>query len=138
MVVLAFDELLARALEDGLVAAALVDRNGDTVALAGPISDEEAMPLAALVMYRLKSPDLSSRLFGGEVVSVALDDRDVAVGVAQRQLFVVAIFDDSTGANLDRVRELRDQVAEMLVTDTVDVTLPWRGGLTWSIKRGQA
>lgn len=133
MVVLAFDELLERALEDGLVAAALVDRDGNTIALAGPISDEEAMPLAALVMYRLKSPDLASRLIGGEVVSVPLDDRDVAVGVAQRQLFVVAIFDDSTGASIDRVRELRDDVAAMIGGPT-----PAELGLTWSIPRGQA
>ncbi|MDX2086513.1 MAG: hypothetical protein SFX73_01630 [Kofleriaceae bacterium] len=130
MIVLAFSSVLERALEDGLVAAALVDRDGNTIALAGPISAEEAMPLAALAMYRLKSPDLSSRMFGGEVISVELEDRHVAVGVAKRQLFLVAIFDDANGASVERVRELRDEVGEMLVADTVDAG--------WTIARGQA
>jgi hypothetical protein len=117
--------LLSRGIEDGLVAAALVDRNGATVGLAGAIAADEAMPLAALVMYRLKSDDLAPRLFAGEIVSLALDDRDVAVGVAKRQLFVVAVVRDSSADQLELVRELRDRVARMLA-DIADVP-SWRG-----------
>ncbi len=58
--------MLSRAVEDGLVAAALVDRDGNTIGLAGSITEAEAMPLAALVVYRLKSGDLASRLLEGE------------------------------------------------------------------------
>jgi hypothetical protein len=83
-----FTTMLARSIGDGVNGAALVDRNGNAVAIAGSIAEEEAMPLAALVMYRLKSGDLASRMFAGEILSLALDDRDVAVGVAKRQLCV--------------------------------------------------
>ena len=119
---------LAHAVRDGLVAAALVDRDGNTVGLAGELAEEEAMPLAALVMSRLKSDDLAARLFAGEIVSLALDDRDVAVGVAKRQLFVVAVLGASTLAQLELVRELRDAVARMLADATGKATAPpWSG-----------
>lgn len=110
------DLLLAGAVAEGLRAAALVERNGKTIALAGDISEEEAMPLAALVMYRLKSADLAERLFAGEVLSLALDERDVAIGIAKRQLFVVAVLAETTPRLLDLVYELRDAVAAELAT----------------------
>jgi hypothetical protein len=110
-----FQAALDRAVEDGLAAAALVDRNGKTVALAGALEADIAMPLAALVMYRVKTDDLASRLFAGEVVSVTLDDREVAVGVARRQLFVVAVLGASTLAMHERVRELRDNISRIII-----------------------
>ena len=121
-----FQAALDRAVEDGLSAAALVDRNGNTVALAGALEADIAMPLAALVMYRVKTDDLASRLFAGEVVSVTLDDREVAVGVARRQLFVVAVLGH---AMHERVRELRDDISRMLI-DAQGMKLPpsTRGG----------
>ena len=120
--------VLTHAVEDGLSAVALVDRDGNTIGLAGAIADDEAMPLAALVMYRLKSDDLASRLFGGEIVSLTLDDREVAVGIARRQLFVVAVLEASTPAMIALVRELRDDVARMLSTNEVEPPPPWSGG----------
>jgi hypothetical protein len=69
------------------------------------------MPLAALVMYRLKGDDLAPRLFAGEIVSITLDDRHVAVGIAKRQLFVVAVLAASTPAQLELVADLRNLVA---------------------------
>jgi hypothetical protein len=107
---------LSRAVEDGLIAAALVDRDGKTIGLAGAITEEEAMPLAALAMfmYRLKRDDLAPRLFAGEILSITLDDRDVAVGIAKRQLFVVAVLAASTEAQLELVADLRDLVASRL------------------------
>ena len=123
-----FQGVLRRAVEEGLAAAALVDRDGNTVGLAGAIGLDEAMPLAALVMYRLREPDLASRLFAGEIIALTLDDRDVAVGVARRQLFVVAVLGASTPATLARVRELREDVAEMLPATTYLAPPPGRGG----------
>jgi len=122
-----FTAVLARAVEDGLVAAALVDRDGRAIGLAGAISEEEAMPLAALVMYRLKSDDLASRLFTGEILSLTLDDRDVAVGVAKRQLFVVAVLPPSTPAMLAIVRQLCDDVEGLLQANAVEAPPPWQG-----------
>ena len=123
-----FSGVLRRAVEDGLVAAALVDRDGNTIGLAGAITEEEAMPLAALVMFRLKSGDLASRLLEGEVLSLTLDDRDVAVGIARRQLFVVAVLGPSPPATLALVHELRDDVERMLPTrDALEIPPPWTG-----------
>jgi hypothetical protein len=119
--------LLELAVEEGLLGAALVDRNGNTVGLAGAIDEEAAMPLVALVLYRLKRDDLSARLFTGEVLHLSLDDRDVAVCIARRQLFVVAILPPSTPGLLARVDELRDDVESILANASGDVPLPWRG-----------
>ena len=124
-----FSSQLAAAVEKDLVAAALVDRDGNTVDLAGAITEEEAMPLAALVMYRLKSDNLAARLFAGEILSIALDDREVAVGIAKRQLFVVAVLVAPTRATLALVADLRDDVETKLpARDQLDAPPPWTGG----------
>ena len=130
MKVMQFSAALTRAVEDGLAAAALVDRDGNTIGLAGAIAEEEAMPLAALVMYRLKSEDLASRLFAGEILSLELDDREVAVGIARRQLFVVAVLGASTPSTVELVRDLRDDI-ELMLPDSSSETgrrPPWSGG----------
>lgn len=111
----AFD--LDDAVERGLGAAALVDRNGNTIGLAGAISDEEAMPLAALVMYRLKSNDLSERLFSGEILTLDIEGRSVALAVARRQLFVVALMDSVSPTNLEIVERLVGRIAEQMTSD---------------------
>ena len=115
-----FTGLLDRAIAEGLEGAALVDRDGKTIGLAGALEEEEAMPLAALVMYRMKSADLAPRLFGGGVLTLTLDDREVAVAVARRQLFVVAVLGVAMAPTLpgssavEIVRDLRDAVAKAL------------------------
>lgn len=119
-----FSAVLAHAVKTGLVAAALVDRHGDTVALAGAIAEEEAMPLAALVMYRLKSEGLAARLFGGEILTLDLDGRIVAVAVAKRQLFVVAVLPIASPATSEAVVALRSSVERMLL-DTTSSPPPW-------------
>lgn len=145
-----FSTVLTRAVESGLVGAALVDRNGTTICAAGEIAHEEAMPLAALVMFRLKGEDLTERLFAGEIMSVSIDERDAAVGIAKRQLFVVALLGEVTPARLQLVRTLRDGIARMLATEGDEIgeviPLPWNDdgpaelpldfGIT--VRRGQA
>lgn len=119
--------ILERALNDGLLGAALVDRNGKLIAIAGSIDKDEAMPLAAYVMYRLKSADLADRLFAGEVLSLALDDRHVAVGIARRQLFLIAVLVASTPAILECVEQLRGAVASALADSSALQSEPWSG-----------
>jgi hypothetical protein len=121
-----FTTLLERAIRDGLGGVALVARNGNVVALAGSIDEDEAMPLAALVMHRLEAPDLAARLFAGELLTLALDERDVAVAVAKRQLFVVAVVASSTPDTLRCVRELHASVERMLA-DAMVAPLPGGG-----------
>jgi hypothetical protein len=86
-------------------------------------------PLVALVMYRLHDDDLIARLFTGEILSVELEDRHVALGVAKRQLFVLAIVNAPNRASIALVRELIDYV-EVILSDTsreFDTAL-WGGG----------
>jgi|HubBroStandDraft_6_1064221.scaffolds.fasta_scaffold231251_2 hypothetical protein len=120
---------LTRAVDEGLAAAAVVDREGNVVALAGAIADDEAKPLTALVMHRLAGADLATRLLGGEIVELALDERDVAVGIAKRQLYVVAVLGASTEAR-ELVRELHDDVEGMLddLTGPAWSPIPGNGG----------
>jgi len=126
-----FPWTLELAIDGGLSAAALADRDGNTIGLAGDITEEEAMPLAAIVMFRLKSDDLSARLFAGEILTLALDDREIAVGVAARQLFVVAVMKVATPALLEVVERLRTTVAGSLLASDPPRPLLWprnRGG----------
>jgi hypothetical protein len=81
------------------------------------------MPLAALVMYRMKSEDLAQRLFDGEVLSLALEERHVVLGVAKRQLFVVAVVADATPQAIHVARQLRETVAKLL-QHTSDPMMP--------------
>jgi hypothetical protein len=123
-----FSQVLERA-TGAVVALALLDRNGNTVALAGSIAEEEAMPLAAIVLHELKGDELAARLFEGEVLSARLGDRAVAVAVARRQLFVVAVLPAISPAALERVRAIRDRVAAMLADETdEDIPPPRTGG----------
>lgn len=122
-----FSTALSRAVDDGLIAAALVDHHGTTVGLAGAIGVEEAMPLAEAVLQRLDSDHLASRLLAGEIVSLVLDDRHIAVGIAKRRLFVVAVLADSTPAQLELVRDLRYAVGQLLAEATVEPTPPAHG-----------
>ena len=118
-----------RAIDGELAAAALIDRDGNAVSIAGAIEEDEAMPLAAIVLYRLNSDDLTARLFTGEVLALSLEDRTVAVAIAKRQLFVVAVLREATQALIARVDELRDRVAEMLDEhEPQDLPPPSAGG----------
>jgi hypothetical protein len=120
-----FEGLLARAIGDGLDGVALVDRNGNAVATAGSLSGEIAMPMVALVLSRLKAADLADRLFAGEVVTLPLDEGEVAVAIARRRLFVVATRDPRLPQFEEHVRALRDAVAAGLDDSN---GIPWDGG----------
>jgi hypothetical protein len=121
-----FAGMLDNALREGLVAVALVDRDGNVVGRAGEIDEDEAMPMTTLVMMRASSAtgDLSDRLFAGEIVVAELDKGDVAVGVAGKQLFVVAVLGR---ADVEVVRALRDTVANKLAHDVDARFMPTPG-----------
>ncbi|HEY1815946.1 MAG TPA: hypothetical protein VGG74_26540 [Kofleriaceae bacterium] len=111
--------ILSRGLEDGLAGVALVDRDGRVICKVGEIDDDEAMPIASLVMMRAKEalrdlPSLRERLFTGDVLIDRLEDREVAVGVAGRQLFVVAVLG---AARSHAVEVLLENVERVLAHD---------------------
>jgi hypothetical protein len=72
---------LDEAIKQGLVAAALIEGDGTEVAFAGAITADEVTPLAAFVIYRPEGDDVESRLLAGEIISLTLDARDVALGI---------------------------------------------------------
>jgi hypothetical protein len=123
-----FDNVLAQALDEGIRGVALLDRHGTIVASAGEIGDDEAMPIAALVLsYAKRAPSidkLRKRLFSGELLSEHITLGDVAVGVAGRQLFIVALLGD---APIDVAIELRRDVEQLLI-DVRPLVPPGRGG----------
>jgi hypothetical protein len=116
--------VLSRWLGGGIEGAALVDRSGETVACVGTISEDEAMPLAALVLYRGDQLALTERLFAGEVMTVEAEQRDLAIAVARRQLFVVVSLAPTASPVLGRIGSLRDDVASYLGDATPDVRMP--------------
>lgn len=126
---LIFERALMRSIGDRITAAGLIDRDGNTVALAD-LHDDDAAPLVALVMYRMKSKDLCERMFAGEIITVS-DDRHIAITAAQRELFLVTLVRDTSAASLDQVRELREHVARMLAEREPEIMAPvviWNPG----------
>jgi hypothetical protein len=121
-------DALERAIILGARGAALVDRSGTAIVLAGEIDPDEAMPLAAYAMYVKKSPELAMRMFEGEILEVDHEDgRHVAVCIAKRQLFIVVVF--GTWSRLDDVRALHREIEQLLSQDVADTDLPpWSDG----------
>lgn len=112
---------------DLIKAAVLVDREGDIVALAGDVLEQEAAPLIAVVMPRMKSPELSERVLSGAIIDLS---EELMVGLVRRQLFLIAITRDSSDAAIDQVRELRDHAAKVLERSPLreDPVVVWNPG----------
>ena len=122
-------EALAVAVHGGLLsAAALVDRRGQTIATAGAIDKDEARALTALVLRATKNECVVEELFAGQIVPLALEGRMVAVGIARRQLFLVAVLAYRTDAFCETVGRLRDRIAELLAHPGGDDRMPPAGG----------
>jgi hypothetical protein len=121
--------LVERAVADGLAAAAVANRFGQTLALAGALDSDEVRPIAGLVTHRLKSEGIGRRLFAGQMVEFSLDERNVSIGIAAQFVFVVVVFAEVTEASRERARTLRREVEQVLAgTDLVGAP-PWaRGG----------
>lgn len=114
---------------DRIKAAVLVDREGDIVALAGDVLEQEAAPLIAVVMLRMKSPELSERALGGGIIELS-DEHELMVALVRRQLFLIAITRDASDATVDQVRELREHAAKVLERSPLreDPVVIWNPG----------
>ncbi len=112
---------------DLIKAVAVVDREGEVVALAGDLLEQEALPLVASLMDRMK--DHSDRLFAGEILNLS-EQREIVVAVARRQLYLVAITRNASDEALEQVRELRDHAAETLAHSPLkeDPVVIWNPG----------
>ncbi len=112
---------------DLIKAAALVTREGEVVALAGDLLEQEALPLVASLMPRMQ--DHSDRLFAGEILDLS-EPREIVVAVARRQLYLVAITRDTSDAAIQQVRDLRDHAAETLARSPLkeDPVVIWNPG----------
>lgn len=121
--------VVERAVADGLAAAAVADRFGKALALAGALDNDEVRPIAGVVTHRLRSEGGVRRMVAGEMIELSLDGRDVSVGIAAQFVFVVVVFAAVTEASRERARALRREVEQVLdETDPVGAP-PWaRGG----------
>ncbi len=124
------DELmrvLNRAVADGVTAAAVLDRAGKPLAVAGALAEDEARPLAGLVVNRADSHDLIGRMFGGEMIELSLEERDVSIGIAGRRVFVVVVLGAAREATREIATRLRNEVSQLL--SWVQADLPgWTHG----------
>ena len=103
-----------RAVRSGLAAAAILDVDGEPFALAGALDNDEARAIAAVVTRRLRAPDMLARMLAGEMLTTALDDREVAIGIASRCVFVVVILGGDAELSCAATAELRDEVEQMI------------------------
>ena len=110
------------AVEGGLAAAAILDVEGKSLAVAGALDDDEARAVAAVVTRRLRSPDLLGRMLDGEMIASSLDDREVSIGIAARCVFVVAVLGRDPVASRVAVDELRCDVERMISEARADVS----------------
>jgi hypothetical protein len=102
------------AVEGGLDAAAILDVEGQPLAVAGALDDDEARAIAAVVTRRLRSPDLLGRMLDGELMPSSLDAREVRIGIAARCVFIVAVLGQDSAASCRAADELRADVERMV------------------------
>jgi hypothetical protein len=103
--------------EGGLVGAALLDHEGDVIALAGTLQPLEVRLIAGVIMRRFESDDLRARLLAGEIMQLDLDGRELAVGIAAKRAFVVVELEQGAAARehaADLQREAARVIREML------------------------
>jgi len=86
-----FRPLARAAVADGLEAAAVLDVNGNTLALIGALDDVEARAISAVITSCMRSPDVLTRMLDGELVDSSLDERVIGFGIAARCVFVVMV-----------------------------------------------
>lgn len=128
-----FAAAVARAVDDVVEAAALLDRDGNVVAAAGALTDDDLRAIAGVLTHSLKGEALATRLLDGELYWFDLDDRAVSVGVAGQCVFVVTVFSQASESARARATRLNQQIgaiARALQADVVDVPPPRDSGGT--------
>jgi len=104
-----------RAVDVGLVAAAILDGTGKLLALAGELGAQEARAIVAHGTHQLASA--RTRLLGGELVDISIGDRDARIGIAAGSVFFVIVLPSDPGAvSLVAVEDLRADI-EQIVSD---------------------
>lgn len=114
------EEAVVRAVECGLDAAALLDRDGNMLASAGDLDIHEPRAIAAFITHSLKGEALATRLFGGEIVPFELSGKHAMLGIAARSVFVIAIGQPETS---NAARGLHDEVSRF-ITAMLELTAP--------------
>ncbi len=113
------------AVAGGLIATALVHRYGKVLALAGALDADEVWSLVTRVMQKI--PAAPERLGQGEILSSALDRRNIAIADAARGLLVVGVL--ASAAQIPIVGRLRDEIAVRFGGQRAVITdLPWSHG----------
>jgi hypothetical protein len=97
--------------EAGLAAAAILDGNGDALAVAGALDADEARAVAAFVTNQARSENLRARLHAGELLDGNFGERDVRVGIAAECVFIVVVLPNEPAAvSLTAIDDLRRDI----------------------------
>ncbi len=109
-----FEVACAHAVGDGVTAAALIDREGNAVAIAGALTATDLRAIACLVSQSLKGDDLASSLFAGENFQFAFDQQTVSIRVAARCVFVAVVIAAETPATHARAAALHRETERIV------------------------
>lgn len=111
----AFAIAVRLAVEAGLDAAAILDRKGKPLAIAGALDNDEARAVAAHATRQVGSGRLLERLLQGETLTTSLGEREVRIGIAANCVFFVVVLPrDQAAMSLVAVDELRSDIEEMV------------------------
>lgn len=125
---LPFERIFKLGMDDLVLikAAVMVDRDGEVLAIAGDLLEQEATPLVTLVMNQMKT-ELSNHVLAGEIVNISAEN-EIIVAVQKRQQFLIAITRDGSERALEQVRELRDHAFKVLADRKEGPIVVWNPG----------
>ncbi|HEY4057174.1 MAG TPA: hypothetical protein VGM39_11225 [Kofleriaceae bacterium] len=101
------------AVEAGLEAAAIIDGNGKSLAIAGALDSDEARAVAAHATRQGRSSDLLDGMLRGEMLTTSLGEREVRIGIAANCVFFVVVLRRDRDA-MSIVADLRSDIEDMV------------------------
>jgi hypothetical protein len=111
-----FRPLVRAAVVDGLEAAAVLDVDGNTLALTGALDGVEARAISAVITSCMRSQGVLARMLDGELIESALEERVIGIGIAARCVFVVAVPNRELNGPQGALNDFRFRV-ERLISD---------------------
>jgi hypothetical protein len=122
-----FERACAHAVGGGIIAAALIDREANVVALAGTLADTDVRAIVGVLSESLKGDELARVLFAGGRFEFALDQQTVCVRVAARCVFVAVVISDASVATDRRAESLHLETERIVRELFGDELSPPRG-----------
>ena len=110
-----FTTAVRLAVENGLEAVAILNAEGEALAMTGAFDADQARAISAVATWRVTSPGMIDRMLRGELVTSVLGGREASIGIAAGSVFFVVVFgQDLAATSLVAVDELRADIEHML------------------------